>query len=66
VHERSAQIQIGLMALGLVLAVDLVVGVALRRMSPVEALLPRDPVSRTAYYLSLLLFAAMPWLLARR
>jgi hypothetical protein len=66
VHGRSALIQIGLMALGLVLAADLVVGVAIRGMSPVEALLPRDPVSGTAYYLSLLLFAAMPWLLARR
>ena len=65
VHERSAHIRIGVMALGLVLAADLVVGVALRGMSPVEALLHRDPLSGTAYYLSLVLFAAMPWLLAR-
>ncbi|MGQ0695414.1 MAG: hypothetical protein ACT4OL_07550, partial [Nitrospiraceae bacterium] len=66
VHERSAQIRIGLMALGLVLAADLVVGVALRGMSPLEALSHRDPISGTAYCLSLLLFAAMPWLLSRR
>jgi len=66
VHKRSAQIQIGVIALGLVLSADLVVGVTLRRMSPLEVLLHRDLLAGIAYYLSLLLFAAMPWLLARR
>lgn len=61
----STTLSIGLIAMGLVLTADLVVGVALRGMSPGEALFHRDPVSGTAYYLSLLLFAAMPWLLSR-
>ena len=30
-------------------------------MSGFIALLARDPVSGTAYYVSLLIFAAMPW-----
>ncbi len=52
-HERS------------VLAADLVVGITLRGMSPGEVFFHRDPISGTAYYLSLLLFAGIPWLLAR-
>jgi hypothetical protein len=51
---------VGLIAMGLVLAADLLVGIALRGMSPGEALFHRDPISGTAYYLSLLLFAGMP------
>ncbi len=62
----STRLAIGLIALGLVLAAELVVGVALRGMSPAEALVNRDPVSGTAYYASLLLFAAMPWLVSSR
>ena len=52
--------------LGLMLAGELVVGIGLRGMTAAEAFLNRDPVSGTAYYLSLLLFAAMPWLVSRR
>jgi hypothetical protein len=35
-------------------------------MTATDIMLNRDPVSGTAYYLSLILFAAMPWLVSRR
>jgi hypothetical protein len=57
---------VGATAVGLVLAAELAVGVGLRRMSPAEAMFGRDPVSGTAYYITLLAFALMPWLVARR
>jgi hypothetical protein len=57
---------VGLWALGLLLAAEIGVGVALRGLSPVEALVNRDPVSGTVYYLLLIVFALMPWLLSRR
>jgi hypothetical protein len=62
----ASMLGVGLLAMGLVLAADLVVGVALRGMSPVEALVNRDLVSGTTYYAMLGLFAVMPWLLAHR
>lgn len=61
-----SKLGIGLMALGLMFSAELVVGVVLRGISPIELLVNRDPVSGTAYYASLVLFAAMPWLLSRR
>jgi hypothetical protein len=48
------------------LAAEMAVGIGLRGMTAAEVILNRDPVSGTAYYLSLLLFAAMPWLVSRR
>jgi hypothetical protein len=57
---------IGGIALGLMLAGELAVGIGLRGMTAAEVILNRDPVSGTAYYLSLILFAAMPWLISRR
>ncbi|ALA58449.1 hypothetical protein [Nitrospira moscoviensis] len=62
--DARKRLIVGLIAMGLVLAADLLVGIALRGMSPSDALFHRDPISGTAYYLSLLLFAGMPWLLA--
>lgn len=64
--DARRKLIVGLIAMGLVLAADLLVGIALRGMSPSEALFHRDPISGTAYYLSLLLFAGMPWLLVCR
>jgi hypothetical protein len=66
VNGSLKRLWIGLFALGLVLAAELVVGVAIRGMSPVEALVNRDPVSGTVYYIMLGAFALMPWLLAQR
>jgi hypothetical protein len=60
-----AQLSIGLIALGLLLMAEVVVGVGLRGLSPAESLLNRDPVSGTIYYIMLGVFALLPWLLAR-
>lgn len=64
--SAGSRLGIGLTALGLILGAEVAVGLGLRGLSPIESLADRDPVSGVAYYVSLLLFAAMPWLLARR
>jgi hypothetical protein len=65
VKDSIAHLWIGLGALSLVFVAELGVGFFLRGESPVEALVNRDSVSGTAYYLMLGVFALMPWLLAR-
>jgi hypothetical protein len=65
VKDSLAHLWIGLGALSLVFVAELGVGVFLRGQSPIEALVNRDPVSGTAYYLMLGAFALMPWFLAR-
>lgn len=65
-HNHTARLAIGGVALGLMLAGELAVGIGLRGMTAAEVILNRDPVSGTAYYLSLLLFAAMPWIVSSR
>lgn len=65
-RTSSARLSIGGIALGLMLAGELAVGIGLRGMTPAEVFLNRDPVSGTAYYVSLILFAAMPWIVSRR
>ncbi|MCS6291432.1 MAG: hypothetical protein H8J66_00035 [Nitrospira sp.] len=60
------QLAVGLMATGYMLAAEFLVGITLRGLSPAEVVVNRDPVAGTGYYLSLMLFAVMPWLLARR
>ena len=62
----ASRLAIGGLALGLMLAGELAVGIGLRGMTAAEVILNRDPVSGTAYYLSLILFAAMPWMVSRR
>lgn len=62
----SSGFSVGLLAMGFVLIADLIVGMWLRGMSAAEVFLNRDPVSGAAYYVSLLLFAVMPTVLARR
>ncbi len=65
-RNHTARFAIGGVALGLMLAGELAVGIGLRGMTAAEVILNRDPVSGTAYYLSLLLFAAMPWIVSSR
>ncbi|GKS63732.1 hypothetical protein YTPLAS72_10360 [Nitrospira sp.] len=65
-RNHKARLAIGGIALGLMLAGELAVGIGLRGMTPAEVFLNRDPVSGTAYYVSLILFAVMPWLVSRR
>lgn len=64
--RQPSALSVGFSAMGFVLLADLAVGVWLRGMSVVEVFLNRDPVSGTAYYAALLLFAVMPAVLARR
>lgn len=45
---------------------ELAVGIGLRNMTAADIMLNRNPVSGTAYYASLILFATMPWLVSRR
>ena len=65
-HDSAGRGAMGGMALGLMLTGEMAVGIGLRGMTAVEVFLNRDPVSGTAYYVSLLLFAAMPWIVSRR
>jgi hypothetical protein len=60
----TSRLGIGLIALALLLAAEIALGVALRGVSVLEALMNRDPVSGTVYYALLGVFAVMPWLLA--
>lgn len=57
---------VGLLAVMLVLAAEFVVGVVLRGQSPAQVVAGRDLLSALVYYGLLGLFAAMPWLFARR
>lgn len=56
----------GLLALGFSLGAEVGVAVLLQGRSVWDAFFNRDPVSGTAYYLSLLLFGLMPWILVKR
>ena len=64
--DDRGRIRVGVLATGLVLSAEFIVGIALRGMTPRDMLFARDPVSGAAYYLSLLLFAVMPWLVDTR
>ena len=65
--ERTAApwFLIGLVALARLLAAELILDVALRGVSPTEALISRDPVSGGVYYAALCVFAITPWFLGR-
>ncbi len=56
----------GVIALGLLLAAELLLAVALQDRSLSDYIASRDPVSGSVYLAMLLLFAAMPLILARR
>jgi hypothetical protein len=55
----------GFIALGFLFGAELVLGVGLRGVLPKEALINRDPVSGTAYYAALCIFAITPGLLGQ-
>lgn len=65
-RTSSSRLAIGGIALGLILAGEMAVGIGLRGMSTAEVFLSQDPVSGTAYYVSLVLFAVMPWIVSRQ
>lgn len=67
-HVRSAtfpRIASGFLALLFMLAAEFGLVLRLRHLSARQYLASRDPVSGTAYYLMLLVFAIMPLLIAR-
>lgn len=59
------QLAVGALALLLMLAAECALGL-LQGRTPIAVLLARDPVSGSAYYAALLVFAALPWWWARR
>jgi len=62
----STKLKIGFLALSFLLGAEIALGVGLQGASIAEVLLNHDPVSGTVYYAMLVLFALMPWLLARK
>ncbi len=62
---RSIRIRVGVMALVLMLISEISLGLWIRGISLNEYFSSRDPVSGTAYYSALGLFAAMPMLVSR-
>lgn len=65
-NSREA-LGIGFLALAMLLGAELLLAAILFGKSPMEALFNKDPISGTAYYLSLVVFAFAPrWLLRRR
>ena len=66
VGRPSRALAAGSLALAVLLGAEVGIGAALRRASPLTVLLDHDPISGTAYYLSLLTFALLPWWLSRR
>jgi hypothetical protein len=66
-HRAGAlnRLVVGGVGLLLLLIAETIVGVALQGLSVVEVFTKHDPVSGTAYYAMLGVFAAMPWLLGR-
>lgn len=57
---------VGLVALALLIAAELVVAVVTTDRTLAEYIASRDPVSGSVYLAMLVVFAAMPWLRARR
>ena len=58
-------IQVGGIALALLLGSEVGLAALLFGKTPTEALFHKDPVSGAAYYLSLVAFAVMPWFMFR-
>lgn len=61
--QSRVRAAVGSLALTFVLAAEFTLAAWLQGIPAGEYLRNRDPVAGTAYYLALLLFAAMPWLL---
>lgn len=61
--DRQARLAVGLFALGLLLAAELVLGFMLQGLGPRELIAARDPVSGSVYALMLMVYAVLPaWL----
>ena len=64
-RDQPSRLIVGVTALALLLLTELILGMLLFDLTPKEAFLGRDPVSGTGYYLSLCVFAWLPWFLGR-
>ena len=65
-YRRWQRILVGALALLLILLAEFWVVLFVREISLAEYFATRDPVAGLAYYISLLMFAAMPVWVARR
>ena len=61
----AARIRIGFLALGLLLAAELLLAVLLQDRSLADYVASRDPISGSAYLVMLVLFSLMPTLIGR-
>lgn len=61
----SVRLSVGLIALALLLAAELLLNTLILRQSLAEYVASRDPISGAAYLFMLGLFAVMPWLVRR-
>lgn len=64
--DAMARLGVGLVALGLSIAAELLLAVAINGRSVGQYIASRDPVSGSVYLLLLLVFALLPLALARR
>jgi hypothetical protein len=62
---QPSRLIVGVTALVLLLIAELILAVMFLDLTPEAAFSGRDPVSGTGYYLSLFVFALMPWFLGR-
>jgi hypothetical protein len=63
--EPSVRLALGTVALALMLVAEFTLVLWVRGLSIRDYLASRDPVAETAYYVALLLYAAMPSVVAR-
>ena len=63
--ELSVRLALGTVALALMLVAEFTLVLWVRGLSIRDYLASRDPVAETAYYVALLLYAAMPSMVAR-
>jgi hypothetical protein len=64
--SKTEALFVGFASLAMMLTSEIGLGMALSGRGPVEVLLGKDPVSGSVYYLSLLVFAVLPWVFAIR
>jgi hypothetical protein len=65
-YPPGKSLAVGFIALGILLAFELLTVIVLRGLSPATYVTNRDPIAGAVYLLMLVLFALMPWLISRR
>ena len=59
-NSQQEALRVGMLALAMLLSAEVLLAAVMFGKWPMDALLNKDPVSGTAYYLSLLVFAVLP------